>query len=221
MKFRIVTSVLILFALFTSTNILASLSGHPSLFKETVALGGTKKIELHVSNSIASALEYSFTNRTDWIKIENSIGSVPGNSTISINIVLDASKLTIGKYSSSLLLNDPHHGTILFPFELVVTSTTEISDNNIPNDYKLNQNYPNPFNPSTTISFSIPKEQGVSLIIYDVLGNEIVSLIKEFLQPGTYNFQFSILNAQLSSGIYFYTLKTDNFSQTKKMILTK
>lgn len=221
MKFRIVKSALILITLFTSTNILASLSGHPILFKETVALGGTKKIELHMSNSIASALEYSFTNKTDWVKIENLTGSVPGNSTISVSIVLDASKLTEGKYSSSLLLNDPHHGTILIPLEVVVTSTTEISGNNVPYDYKLNQNYPNSFNPSTTISFSIPEEQNVSLVVYDVLGNEIDPLIKEFLQPETYNFQFSILKAQLTNGIYFYTLKTNYFSQTNQMTLTK
>lgn len=129
MKFRAVKSALILITLFTSQNIKASLSSHPSVIKETVIIGGTEKIELHISNSISTALEYSFANKVDWIKIENSRGLVPGNSSISVSIELDASKLTEGKYSSSLLLNDPHHGTIPIPFELVVTRTTEIFGN--------------------------------------------------------------------------------------------
>jgi hypothetical protein len=87
------------------------------------------------------------------------------------------------------------------------------------NDYSLEQNYPNPFNPSTKIVFQIPESENVSLKIYDVLGNEIVSLINEKKDPGKYEIGFNA--SHLSSGIYFYTLRAGAFINTKKMILIK
>ncbi len=86
-------------------------------------------------------------------------------------------------------------------------------------DFVLTQNYPNPFNPSTIISFVIPKSSFVTLKIYDVLGKEISNLVNEELIPGSYT---KIWNAEnLSSGVYFYTLKAGNFNQTKKMVLVR
>lgn len=86
--------------------------------------------------------------------------------------------------------------------------------------YKLQQNYPNPFNPTTSIFFSIPKDGNVSLKFYDVLGNEVASYIDNgFLKAGTYNAPFD--GSGLASGVYFYTLSTSDFVDTKKMILTK
>jgi hypothetical protein len=86
-------------------------------------------------------------------------------------------------------------------------------------DYSLEQNYPNPFNPSTKIVFQIPESENVSLKIYDVLGNEIASLLNEEKSPGKYEIEFNA--SHLSSGIYFYTLRTGTFINTKKMILIK
>ncbi len=98
---------------------------------------------------------------------------------------------------------------------------TEISPagNYIPEKYKLEQNYPNPFNPVTTISFSIPKNQNVTLKVYDVLGKEAATLVNQELTTGQYNVT---LNAgSLGSGIYFYTLSAGDFTETKKMLLVK
>jgi hypothetical protein len=89
----------------------------------------------------------------------------------------------------------------------------------VPNDYKLEQNYPNPFNPSTKINFSISKPGFVNLKVYDIAGKEVANLVNEKLQTGIYSYEFNA--AGLSSGIYFYTLKTDNFTNTKKMVLVK
>ncbi|ROL56485.1 T9SS C-terminal target domain-containing protein, partial [Bacteroidetes/Chlorobi group bacterium ChocPot_Mid] len=105
------------------------------------------------------------------------------------------------------------------PFDITV-GIEEISKN-IPFDFSLNQNYPNPFNPTTTISYSIPKESFVTIKIYDVLGKEVATLVDEFQKPGTYNYQLSIGNYQLSSGVYFYKMDAGNFSETKKLILLK
>ncbi|MBS1518175.1 MAG: T9SS type A sorting domain-containing protein [Bacteroidetes bacterium] len=89
----------------------------------------------------------------------------------------------------------------------------------VPESFKLEQNYPNPFNPSTSISFSVPKTGIVSLKIYDISGREVSDLVNETLSAGTYEYKFNA--ASLSSGIYFYTLKAEGISQTKKMMLVK
>ena len=97
--------------------------------------------------------------------------------------------------------------------------TSVENDEKIPDKFELRQNYPNPFNPSTTISFSIPKEEFVSLTVYNSLGEEVAELINETKQVGNYDIN---LNASgLSSGIYFYKIQAGSLIQTKKMILIK
>lgn len=104
--------------------------------------------------------------------------------------------------------------------ETPVTNVTGITgDPVLPAAYSLSQNYPNPFNPTTSIKFSIPKSGNVSLKIYNAAGSEIESLLDGFLSAGSYNAQID--GTEWSSGVYFYTLKTDGFSETKKMILVK
>ena len=89
----------------------------------------------------------------------------------------------------------------------------------IVNEYNLEQNFPNPFNPSTTIKFSVPTSDLVTLKVYDVLGNEVATLVNEQKAPGTYEVRFDAGN--LASGIYIYTIKASNFTQTRKLILMK
>jgi photosystem II stability/assembly factor-like uncharacterized protein len=105
-----------------------------------------------------------------------------------------------------------------------LTFVTENS-NITPDKFGLEQNYPNPFNSVTSIKFKVAssgnsnQESEVRLIVFDVLGREVVTLVNEKLKPGTYQVNF---NAEsLSSGIYFYRLKSDNFTETKKLILLK
>ena len=85
--------------------------------------------------------------------------------------------------------------------------------------YFLQQNYPNPFNPSTTISYEISKSELVTIKIYDVLGREIETLVNEEKSPGKYKIEFD--GSNLTSGVYFYKITTNNFSETKKMLLMK
>jgi hypothetical protein len=85
--------------------------------------------------------------------------------------------------------------------------------------YSLSQNYPNPFNPSTSISFAIPQSGFVSLKVYNMLGKEVASLVNGNLNAGTHNYSFNASN--LASGMYFYKLDVDNFTETKKMIFVK
>ncbi|MDH3267509.1 MAG: T9SS type A sorting domain-containing protein [Ignavibacteria bacterium] len=102
--------------------------------------------------------------------------------------------------------------------QLIPTNNEEVS-NDAPERFYLEQNYPNPFNPTTKISFSIPSSAFALLKVYDVLGNEVTTLISEEKPAGNYEVIWNATN--LPSGNYFYTLTSGSFSQTKKMILLK
>jgi len=90
-----------------------------------------------------------------------------------------------------------------------------------PKEFSLSQNYPNPFNPSTTIKFGLPKTSNVKLELFNILGEKIATLIDKEMEAGYHNYQFSIVNYQLTSGIYLYKLQAGSFVQTKKMMLLK
>jgi len=89
----------------------------------------------------------------------------------------------------------------------------------IPIEYELSQNYPNPFNPVTNIKFAIPKDGNVSLKIYNMLGRLVDVYMDGFLKTGYYNAEID--GTKLTSGVYFYTLKADDYTDTKKMLLIK
>ncbi len=89
----------------------------------------------------------------------------------------------------------------------------------IPESYSLYQNYPNPFNPATTIKYAIPADQFVTLKVYNVIGQEVATLVNSIQSAGTYSAQFDA--AKLATGIYVYRLTAGNFVQTKKMLLVK
>ncbi len=89
----------------------------------------------------------------------------------------------------------------------------------VPNEYRLGQNFPNPFNPSTTINYSILKDNFVTLKVYSLLGQEVAVLVNEFKKAGEHSFEFYGTN--LTSGVYFYKLTAGDFAATKKMILNK
>ncbi len=95
---------------------------------------------------------------------------------------------------------------------------SEISET-IPTEFALKQNYPNPFNPSTKISWQSPVSGYQTLKIYDVLGNEVATLVDEYKPAGTYEVDFNA--SKLSSGIYFYQLKAGEYLSIKKMTLLK
>ncbi|MCH9028687.1 MAG: T9SS type A sorting domain-containing protein [Bacteroidetes bacterium] len=99
-----------------------------------------------------------------------------------------------------------------------VTSVIEVSSI-VPSEYSLEQNYPNPFNPTTNINFSISTSEFVTMKIYNALGQEVATVVNEFLNAGSYNVNF---NAEyLASGMYIYKITTNSFVSTKKMLLLK
>ena len=93
------------------------------------------------------------------------------------------------------------------------------SGNEIPVVYRLYQNYPNPFNPTTIINFDIVNSGVVKIVLYDILGKEVQTLVNDKFEPGKYNFTFNAGN--LASGVYFYRISTDKFTDVKKLLLIK
>jgi len=89
----------------------------------------------------------------------------------------------------------------------------------LPEEYILSQNYPNPFNPVTKIDFDLPKSGFISLKVFDVLGREVKTLVNEEKSAGSYSVDFNA--SDLSSGVYFYKMETEGYSDLKKMVVIK
>lgn len=116
------------------------------------------------------------------------------------------------------------HGRGMYKMNLEPLTNNKKVKKNLPETFSLSQNYPNPFNPTTVIEYSVPHTindnfSSLKLIIYDVLGNEIKTLINKKQKPGNYKVTFDA--GKLSSGIYYYNLSSESFSITKKMVLLK
>ena len=101
----------------------------------------------------------------------------------------------------------------------IVNPVSVEDEKSVVDNYYIAQNYPNPFNPSTRINFGLKNAGNVEITVYNILGNKIATLINEFKSAGNHSVSFNASN--LSSGIYFYKIITNEFVQTKKMILEK
>jgi hypothetical protein len=134
-----------------------------------------------------------------------------GNSNSPKNYSFADNSIVTGKYLYRLKQID-NDGKFEYSHEIEI-------DLGSPLEFSLNQNYPNPFNPSTLISFSVPVAAPVTLKIYDVLGNEVATLLNSEKPAGVYEIEFNA--TELTSGIYFYQINAGTFTQTKKMLLIK
>lgn len=141
----------------------------------------------------------------------DSLASGTTNDLRTIQFVNDSTGWVVG--SDGLILKTTNGGGQGWTIGIQQTSTE------IPGSYSLKQNYPNPFNPSTIIGFNIPKSGIVELTVYDMLGREVSKLVNGELTAGGYEYRFDATG--LNSGIYFYTLRGEGFSETRKMILLK
>jgi len=103
-------------------------------------------------------------------------------------------------------------------FSTMLSDVREV-ENSFPSDFVLEQNYPNPFNPATNIRFSLPEANQVTLKVYDMLGQEVATLVNQFMNAGTFEISFDA--SDLPTGIYTYSLTAGNFNSVKKMMLIK
>lgn len=141
-----------------------------------------------------------------WFKYSEDLPSVPYVNDIEYDPY--SNKIVAATYGRGVFIADP------------VAPLTSVTDNKqIPRKFELSQNYPNPFNPTTKIKYQIAESGFVSLKVYDALGKEVATLVKKNLVKG--NYQVSFNAKSLASGIYIYTLKENNYSESKKMLLMK
>jgi len=163
--------------------------------------------------ALSSGIGRTDAGGTSGRDVSNVIGSGPynidANSEITITFALVAGT-NLADLQANTVAAKLKYNTVLG-----ITNYNSAT----PEKYSLSQNYPNPFNPSTKISFGIPRSGYTTLKIYDALGKEVTSLVNSELQSGSYEVEFNAEN--LNSGIYFYKLQTDGFTETKKMVLVK
>ncbi len=162
------------------------------------AVGTKSGTDAAVSIYYTSDAGDSWINVTDETVIDQDV-------TVNSVSVVDGNAWVCG-YNSTIYSNE------------IVTDVEE-HQVNLPENFEVHQNYPNPFNPATTISFTIPESGKVSIKVYDLLGSELKTLINKNMQAGTHKVNFNAEN--LTSGIYFYSVRTGNISITRKMILLK
>ncbi|MEJ2051384.1 MAG: T9SS type A sorting domain-containing protein, partial [Calditrichota bacterium] len=112
-------------------------------------------------------------------------------------------------------------GFAVFPLSsLPLGVSDKQGSQSLPNKFSLSQNYPNPFNPTTTINFNLPKASNVTLKIFNILGEEVATLVSKRLPAGSHSYQWSRTGG-IASGIYLYRLRAGNFVETKKMVLLR
>jgi len=144
----------------------------------------------------------STNNGSNWIPKNQGFNEIPGVVKLFIyNNYIFAGGLYVWRRSLSEIIG----------IQNISTET--------PSSYSLGQNYPNPFNPVTNVKFSIINAEQVKLIVYDIQGREVQTLVNERLKAGTYEVKFD--GNMLNSGVYFYKLSTEGFTETKKMLLIK
>lgn len=150
----------------------------------------------------------------------NPLTSFPSSVNIGVNV---SATVPFGNYNINVTGTDNtytpprvHTRTL----QLIVDNTVGIVNNGgIPDKFELTQNYPNPFNPSTTINYSLPERSFVSIKVFDMLGREVALLVNGDKEAGYYKADFNA--SDLSSGIYYYTIKAGQYSATRRMVLMK
>lgn len=174
----------------------------------------------NVSKSLTDSIEiFSITSKYGLVDISKSNFLIEAISEDSVSLTFNVNEILLNKDTINVSSSE---GDFLITFYILgEDSTTAVNQNSVyrPTQYKLSQNYPNPFNPVTKIEFTIVNDEFVELKVYDILGREVATLLNKEMRTGSYSIDFIAQN--LTSGIYFYRLKTNNYSAVKKMILLR
>jgi hypothetical protein len=204
-----------------------------ALGEDTVAnYGDIVNISLQLINlgSITEAQDISVRISSDDLDIDLynepailSVGEIPAGGTGSTDgaFTFEVLEDSSSNWPTKFLVDISSGGYYFWQDSFIVdiVSGIEKSDQNIPTVFSLDQNYPNPFNPSTTIEFAIPKTEFVSVKIYNLLGQEVATLVSQTLKAGFYKYGWNA--SGLSSGVYYYSIKAGEFHDVKKMVLIR
>ncbi len=190
-----------------------------------IKLGEQKEQSFNVQNEGNIKLRIkNIISTLNWIDINPANAIIYMDSTEYFSITFSAWE--IGQFSG--LLEIAHNGftktdTLFFDVTVIDSTTSVDNDENLPSKFILEQNYPNPFNPSTMISYQLPIAGNVIFKVFDVLGNEVATLVDEDKPAGSYEVEFNPESSikHLASGIYFYQLKAEEYTAVKKMLYLK
>ncbi len=191
---------------------------------------------------LGSNFKFTATNM-DWMFVDENTSQLKGKGKLNgqsgyrflafvsdgrrgLNPQGDKIRLAIWNEATNQLVYDNFIGSQISIGNIVINRTSLGKESAeelavLPSEFDLSQNYPNPFNPSTSIQYQVSRSSNVSLKVYDILGNEIVTLVNEEKEPGIYRVEFNTQDYQLASGIYLYRLQAGNYVETKKMVLMK
>jgi cyclophilin family peptidyl-prolyl cis-trans isomerase len=180
-----------------------------------------------------SAINVSTNPTFEWTPVTGAVSYTLQISTFGsfINLVVNQSGITSTSYSVNGLEENKklfwrvrgatanYEGLFSSVFNFTTGSASPVEENNSLYNFNLEQNYPNPFNPSTKIKYSLSQTSQVEIKIFDLLGDELETLVDEEKPAGSYELYWNAKNSR--SGVYFYQLKTDSFIETKKMLLLR
>ena len=163
-------------------------------------------------NNTNSEVKVDTVNWSGWLLKRIPKSAISGSGQKYFNSIVI--KQTLEGLKNSIIYVDDAQYDILLPVEDQHNSFT-------PESFALYQNYPNPFNPETVISYQLPTSNFVTLKVFDVLGNEVLTLVNENQQSGQHHARFGIHSSSFSSGVYFYQLRAGDFIRTMKMVVLK
>jgi hypothetical protein len=170
------------------------------------------KYQVIAEDRDADTLTYRLITDLDILSIDSTSGIIQGTPDVSL----------IGDHDITVEVDDGNGGLATQSYTLTIdhASGLDASGNMRPSEFMLSQNYPNPFNPTTTIEFSIPKGEFVTLKIFNVLGQEAATLVSENMQAGNYQVEWDA--SGFASGVYYYYITAGGeFQEVKKMILIR
>jgi photosystem II stability/assembly factor-like uncharacterized protein len=204
------------------------------LYRNNYNLNNTKFLKTTNGGVTWDTTVFSHNLNRAMFFASDSLGWIAGSPSSSINIMRTSncglnwhtSWMSNGVINSIYFVNSAtgfavgDNGLILRTFTSGLTGVKiKNISSEIPSAYSLSQNYPNPFNPVAKIKFAMLKSGDAKIVVYDVMGREVQTLINESMQAGTYETTFD--GSALNSGVYFYKLTADGYSETKRMILIK
>ncbi|MCK5052522.1 MAG: T9SS type A sorting domain-containing protein [Candidatus Cloacimonetes bacterium] len=173
------------------------------------------------SGTVSYDIEINYLNGDGWLSINPNFGELLEDETDTIEITFDTTDLTAGIYESEIIITYNGDEAII-PVTLTVIGTD--AEDSVSNVTVLLGNYPNPFNPTTTINYNLAEEDNVTLEIYNLKGHKVKSLVNVHQSVGQHSVVWNGTdenNKSVSSGVYFYKLRSGRYTSTKKMILMK
>jgi hypothetical protein len=216
-------------ALPTGPAALPSCEVDPMSIFQVLLPGQSTTVWLHVSNNgePESVLNYSitpFSLHPRWLSVDPSEGEVPMGGTADIEVTLDAGTFEEGTYNGELNIDsNAPEGRVTVPVTMIVNATGTAAGE-VPAKLVLGPNHPNPFNPKTEISFALPSDGSVELAVFNTSGRLVKTLLSGVYEAGQHRVIWDGKNdagESMPSGVYFYSLVTDEGTLARKMLMLK